>query len=92
MMGEISSTKNGNIILENRKKLTVSGIRDVESFLSEKIILVTDDGNLTVTGAEMKVKKLSVENGEAVVEGEISGCVYSKGKSERESFLKRVLK
>ena len=91
-MGEISSVKNGNIILENRKKLTVSGIKDVESFFPEKIVFVTDDGNLTVSGAEMKVKKLSVENGEAVVEGEISGCVYSSGKDNRESFLKRVFR
>lgn len=91
-MAEISSSKNGNIIIENRKKLTASGIKDVESFLPEKIVLVTDDANLTVTGNGMKVKKLSVENGDVLIEGEISGCVYSKGRGDRESFLKRVLK
>lgn len=91
-MAEISSSKIGNIIIENRKKLTASGIKDVESFLPEKIVLVTDDANLTVTGNGMKVKKLSVENGDVLIEGEINGCVYSKGRGDRESFLKRVLK
>ena len=91
-MAEISSSKNGNIIIENRKRFTASGVKDVESFLPEKIVLITDDANLTVTGSGMKVKKLSVENGDVLIEGEINGCVYSKGRGERESFLKRVLK
>ena len=91
-MAEISSSKNGNIIIENRRKFTASGVKDVESFLPEKIVLITEDANLTVTGYGMKVKKLSTENGDVFIEGEINGCVYSKGKTERESFLKRVLK
>lgn len=90
-MAEISS-KNGNIIIENRRKFTASGVKDVESFLPEKIVLITEDANLTVTGSGMKVKKLSTENGDVFIEGEINGCIYSKGKAERESFLKRVLK
>ena len=91
-MGEISSGKNGNIIIENRSKITASGVRDVESFSPEKIVLITDNAILTVTGVGMKVKKLSTENGDIFIEGEINGCVYSKGKNDRESFLKRVLK
>ena len=91
-MAEISTSKNGNIIIENRKRFTASGVKDVESFLPDKIVLITEDANLTVTGSGMKVKKLSVENGDVIIEGEINGCMYSRGKSERESFLKRVLK
>lgn len=91
-MGEISSTKNGNIIIENRKKLTASGIKDVESFSPEKIVLETENAILTVSGTGMKVKKLSVESGEAFIEGDISGCVYSKERKSTEGFLRRVLK
>lgn len=85
-------SKRGNLILENRQKLTVSGISDVESFDEAKIILVTNEGYLTVTGNGMRIKKLSAENGDAIVEGQINGCVYSDGRKEKESFLKRVLK
>ena len=84
--------KRGNIILENRQKLSVSGITDVESFDTEKIILITPEGTLAVTGSGMRVKKLSSESGEALSEGSINGCVYSDGRREKESFLKRVLK
>ena len=85
-------SKRGNLILENRQKLTVSGISDVESFDEAKIILVTNEGYLTVTGNGMRIKKLSAESGDAIVEGQINGCVYNDGRKEKESFLKRVLK
>lgn len=91
-MGEISSAKNGNIIIENRKKLTASGVKDVESFSPEKIVLETENAALTVTGTDMKVKKLSVETGDIFIEGQINGCIYSKGSADKESFLKRVLR
>jgi len=93
-MPEISTQnkKNGNIIIENRQKFTASAIRDVESFSPEKIVLLTENSVLTVTGNDMKVKKLSTESGDVYIEGEINGCVYQKGKGEKEGFLKRVLK
>lgn len=91
-MTEISSKKTGNIIIENMCKLTAGGIRDVESFSPERIVLITDNHLLTVTGSGMKVKKLSTENGEIFIEGDIYGCVYSRGRGEREGFLRKVLK
>lgn len=87
-----TSKKTGNIIIENRAKMTAGGIRDVESFSTERIVLITDSHLLTVTGKGMKVKKLSTETGEIFIEGEISGCVYSEGRGNKEGFLKRVLK
>ena len=93
-MAEISNSikRAGNIIVENRQKFTASGICDVENFSPDKIILLTTDSILTVTGSGMKIKKLSTENGDIFIEGEINGCVYSKGKGDKEGFLKRVLK
>ena len=89
---QFGTKKSGNLILENRQKLSVSGICDVESFSTDKIMLLTDSGTLTISGSDMRVKKLSAESGEAIIEGEISGCVYKDGQIEKESFLKRVLK
>ncbi|MBE7055217.1 MAG: hypothetical protein E7392_03790 [Ruminococcaceae bacterium] len=91
-MTEATGRKTGNIIIENRKKFTAGGIKDVESFSPEKIVLLTENSVLTVTGNAMKVKKLSTETGDIFIEGEINGCVYSRSKGEQESFLKRVLK
>ena len=84
--------KHGNLIVENRQKLSVSGINDIESFDTGKIVLITFDGLLTVTGSDMRVKKMSSESGEALIEGNIDGCVYTENRHEKESFLRRVLK
>ena len=91
-MTENTNKKTGNIIIENRAKLTAGGVKDVESFSPEKIVLVGDSHLLTISGRGMKVKKLSTESGEIFIEGEINGCVYSQGRDERESFIRRVLK
>ncbi len=87
-----TNKKAGNIIIENRAKLTAGGVKDVESFSPEKIVLMGESHLLTITGRGMKVKKLSTESGEIFIEGEISGCVYSAGYADREGFLRRILK
>jgi len=92
MEEKLIKNKRGNLILENRQKLTVSGINDVESFDEGKIILLTGEGILTITGSGMHIKKLSAETQDAIIEGQINGCIYTDGKREKESFLKRVLK
>ena len=91
-MTEITNKKAGNIIIENRSKMTAGGIRDVENFSPERIALITDNHILTITGKGMKIKKLSTETGEIFIEGEINGCVYTAGKAEKENLFKRVLK
>lgn len=91
-MTEISAKKVGNIIIESRQKITAGGIKDVESFSPEKIVLLTEGDILSVTGRNMKIKSLSTETGDIFIEGEIDGCLYTRGKGERENFLKRVLK
>ncbi len=68
---------NGNLILENRSKLSVSAVSDVESFDDKKIVLKTGDCRLTIMGSGLKLSHVNVEEGEAVVTGFVDSCVYS---------------
>lgn len=77
-----NKSRNHSIILENREKLSVSGVEHVNNFNSEMIILETVAGVLTIKGEELDVNKLSIEDGNL----SISGTVYSLGYSDRESF------
>ena len=43
----------GNIILENRKKMTLTGVEEVISFDDEKILLNTKLGALTIKGQSL---------------------------------------
>ena len=66
-----------NVIMENRRKLSVSGVEDVDSFDEEAIVLFTQAGTLSIKGDDLHINKLSVETGEVSVEGDISSLVYS---------------
>lgn len=68
-----------NVILENRKKLSISGTEDVESFDEETIVLYTELGVLTVKGEGLHLNKLSIESGEVAIEGDIISITYSDG-------------
>jgi sporulation protein YabP len=65
-----------NIILEDRKTLTVSGVSDVDSFDEQAVMLFTELGELTVRGSDLHMNKLSVETGEVNIEGNISSLSY----------------
>ena len=66
-----------NLMLENRKNLKISAVVDVESFDEEKIILLTEEDTLIVEGEGLHIQKLSVDDGELLIEGDIFSIVYT---------------
>lgn len=65
-----------NLILEDRRALTVSGVSDVDSFDEEAVVLFTELGELTVRGSALHMNKLNVESGEVNIEGDIESLSY----------------
>lgn len=74
-----------NIILEGRKKLSVSGVTDVDKFDENTVLLYTSMGEMTVKGSDLHVNGLSLESGEMNIEGDISGIIY--GDTDRRAPL-----
>ena len=68
----INSTILQNLVLENREKLSISGVNDVLSFDDQIVILETQLGLLTVKGENLRINKLSIDCEEVVIEGEIN--------------------
>ena len=66
-----------NLILENRGKLSVSGVNDVLSFDDQVVIVETELGLLTVKGEDLRINKLSIDTSEVIIEGDISYLAYS---------------
>ncbi len=81
-----------NVIMENRSKLNISGIRDVDSFDDQTVILDMEDGQLTVRGDALHIGRFSVETGEISVEGKIFALVYSENGAARGSVFSRLFK
>ena len=74
-----------NIILENREKLSISGVLDVLSFDDQIVILETELGLLTVKGENLRINKLSLDTSEVVVDGEIYNLGYSEKDNNQKS-------
>lgn len=74
---------NHGIILENRQKLSVSGVIDVIGFDEETVVLKTGLGDLTVKGNGLKVQSFAVETGSLLVEGNIAAIVYTESRQKR---------
>ncbi len=77
------------LVLKERSSLSITGVNDVRSFDEERIRLVTTLGNLTVTGSGLHMSRLSVETGEAQIEGKISSLIYSNS-INKDSLLKKL--
>ena len=74
-----------NLILENRGKLSISGVIDVLSFDDQVVIVQTELGMLTIKGENIRINKLSIDTSEVIVEGEISNLAYSEKDTERKN-------
>ena len=72
-----------NLILENRGKLSISGVLDVLSFDDQVVVLETELGLLTVKGENIRINKLSIDTSEVIVEGDISYLAYSDKDAEK---------
>ncbi len=81
-----------NLVLEDRKMLTVSGVSDVDSFDEQTVIVFTDMGELTVRGSNLHINRLSVEVGELTVEGNIAALIYSDEPPKSGGFFSRVFR
>ena len=81
-----------SIILEDRKKLSVSGVTDVDSFDEQTIVAITDLGELTIRGWNLHMTRLNLEQSELLVEGEISSLTYTDVRPQAKGFFAKVLR
>lgn len=83
-----------NLILENREKLSISGVLDVLSFDDEVVVVETELGLLNIKGENLKINKLSIDTSEVIIEGEVSNLEYSQKDYQKTSgsFLSKIFK
>lgn len=72
-----------NLVLENRGKLSISGVLDVLSFDDQIVIVETELGLLTVKGENLRINKLSIDTSEVIVEGDINNLSYSENEEQK---------
>lgn len=85
-MEQSGVVKSHKLTLDNRKKMTLTGIKDVVAFDLNQILLESSMGMIHIKGKDLKVTKLNVDSGLTDIEGNIDSIVYSDTKN----FSKKV--
>lgn len=81
-----------SIIMEDRRKLSVTGVTDIDSFDEQTIIAITDMGEITIRGWNLHITKLNLEQTELLVDGEISSLTYTDTRPKAKGFFAKVLR
>lgn len=85
-MAETNAPLPHKLTLDERRRLSLTGAREVIHFDDELVELDTARGNLVIQGSELRLKCLSVEDGAVVIQGNISGMLYDEPKQKRGFF------
>ena len=80
------------VILEDRRRLCVTGVEEVESFDENTIVLETDKGLMVVRGEELHIEQLSLDGGELKVDGQVDSIAYEESNEMRGGFLTRLFR
>lgn len=68
---------------------TVSGVEKLISATAEKLALITSEGELIIQGADLKLDRYSVEDGNLAFSGRVDGLKYAGAKVP---LMKRIFK
>lgn len=90
---------NGNLKhdlnLISRKELSITGVKNIDSFDSEEFLIETNLGFLHIKGKDLTLDKMDNENNELLIKGHINSLSYvssQKGKDSKGNFFKKLLK
>jgi sporulation protein YabP len=71
------------VIIDSREKVVITAVEDVDSFNENEVIMLTNRGFITVTGEDLHINKLSLEEGQLVITGTIQSVDYADHEEER---------
>jgi len=80
-----------HLTLEDRERLTVSGVEEVESFDEATIVMVTAQGVLVVRGEGLHIENLDSASGELLARGKVAAISYTEN-GPALSFFGRLFK
>ena len=70
------TAKKHTLSLADRNALTVTGVDEVISFDDTLVSMAVGGMVLNVSGTELAIKNLSLENGDVLIDGSIDALVY----------------
>ena len=75
-----------SVQIENREKLSLTGVISVESFNEVEVVASTYAGTVTVFGVGLHITRLDLDAGHLWVEGTVGGLEYHEQSAKKSLF------
>ena len=85
-----AQNKKHTLLMEQRSRMQLTGVSDVQSFDEQSVVLTTDCGELCVEGEGLHVSTLDIARGLVDIDGQISCVAYSEAGSAKKSRRMRL--
>lgn len=81
--------KDHKVVIDNRKKMTLTGINKAISSGPNQIVLASAGSKIVISGKDLQLTKIDIVGGLAEIEGEINALKYLVSHTPQ-GFFKRV--
>jgi len=71
--------------MDRRDHISFTGVNDVVSFDETAVSLVTEGGEVIISGQNLHVSKLMLEEGQLMIDGNIGAIVYGDQRPNKKS-------
>lgn len=83
--------ENHRIIIENRERMTITQVADVDAFDEEAVWANLKEGGIEITGQQLNIERLDLEEGLLTVSGQILSLAYTDKKGrEKKKLMDRL--
>lgn len=87
---QVLSAKAHSLQCDGRKKLLITGVKEVINANDVLVLVDTSGGLLEITGTEIKIQKYNADEGGLVITGEFVCFKYDQARAK--GFFKRLFK
>lgn len=81
---------NHTLQIDKRRHTVITGVTDVCSFHETEVVLRLDSCMMILTGQNLHVARLLLEEGKLLVDGHVDSVVYEAPRAQRLPFWKRL--
>ena len=92
MTDELTALQHHNLLLEDRNRLKLTGVTDVDSFDDGAVTAYTVQGELQITGEGLRVLSFNNDAGELLLEGTFRSFCYLDNAPKKSGLLSRLLR
>ncbi len=88
-------TSNHSVTISERKNISITGVKKIDSFDNEEFLLETIMGYILIKGCDLEIMKLDTYQGNVIIKGTINSFTYMEGaktKEKEDSLFTKLFK